>query len=480
MGRIFGSIFNADKGEQRAGPASYANSARVAVDDSRAMQVAAVFRCIRIIAETAGTLPLIVYERGANGTRQVVREHWLTALLNAPNSEMTGDELREALVASIAGWGNGYAQVVRAAGKPKEIWPYKVDRMKVSRRADLTLQYQYPSAEGVLVDLPRAELLHFRGFSLDGVMGLSPLALARESLGLTVGAENYAASFYASGGRPAGVLSVDKVLRPEQREQIRGQFTGLTDDNEKRFWVLEAGLKYQPVTVPPEDMQMLQTRAFQLADIARFFGVPLFLLMQADNVPNWGLEQQNLAFLTYTLRPYLTRLEASFNRWLVPEKERGKIYVEHNTDSLLRADSAARASLYSTMVQNGLMTRNEVRERENLAPMDGGDILTAQTNLAALSDITDEPDDEPAPAPIVIPGSEPAAPSAPPGAADEDASDDDSVTRELAFIRAGLERLEYQNRRPVIVNTAPSGTLKRVPERDANGRIVAIRDVYED
>lgn len=387
MRYLLGGLWNPEKGIQRPGPTGYANAAKVAISDDRALQIAAVFRCIRIIAETCATLPLITYKKTATG-REPTEDHWLAKLLAAPNETQTGDEWRESVIAQIAGWGNAYGQIVRQSmGRPVELWNYKTDRMKVERRENRTLQYTYPDIMGVPKELKTQDVLHMRGFSVDGVMGVSPLGVARETLGLAVGAENYAASFFASGGRPSGILSTDRLLQPEQREKLAQQFGGLAEGGtEKRLWVLEAALKYEPISVSPEDMQMLQTRAFQIADIARFFGVPLFLLMETEKSTSWGsgIEQQNLAFLTYTLMPYLSRLENSINRFLIPENERGKVFVEHDPSPLLKADSTARANFYAQMVQNGLMTRNEVRGRENLMPKDGGDMLTAQVNLTPL------------------------------------------------------------------------------------------------
>lgn len=390
MRYIFGGLWNPEKGIQRSGPSSYANEAGQVVNDDRAMQIAAVFRCIRIISETCASIPMCAYEKQTNGDMvELPNDHWLQRLVETPNSTMTGDEWRESMYAQMAGWGNGYTQVVpNSLGQPVELWPYKVDRMQVKRNEDLTLAYRYPNIYGVPLDLPASRVLHFRSFSLDGVMGLSPLGLARESLGLTVGAERYAASFFGQGGRPSGVMTSDKLLTDKQREQLRKEFGGIAEGGtDKRFWLLEANLKYAPITVSPEDMQMLQTRSFQIADIARFFGVPLFLLMEQEKSTSWGtgIEQQNIGFLTYTLRAYLNRMVKVMNRWIVPEPERGKILVDVDESYLLALDSAAQKELFSSFAQNGIMTRNEIRRRRKLPRMDGADALTAQSNLVPLA-----------------------------------------------------------------------------------------------
>lgn len=427
--RRFGSwlsfgLWNPDVGSQSpvppgAGPHTAAGSN---VTDARALQISAVFGCIRVIAQSVSALPLAVYERSNSG-RKEVRDHWLAKLLDEPNPVMTGQELREAITASLAGWGNAYLEVNRNAdGRPVELWPLKPEGMQVIRKNQYDgVVYRYTTSGGgndsqpSVRDLLRTKVLHIKGFGTDGFTGMAPLGLARESLGLAVAAEQYGASFFANGGKPSGVMTIDKLLQPNQREQLRKQFAGMADDqasNGNRWWLLEAGLKYEAISIPPEDAQMLATRTFQVADIARFFGVPLYLLMEGSKDSNWGtgLEQQNLAFLTYCLHPYMKRIETAMARWLLTPQERATIYAEHNVEGLLRADTAARASFYSTMVQNGLYTRDEVRAKENLPKYEGegGDMLTAQSNLMPLQQLGQTPA---------------AAPTASPPAAAADAED---------------------------------------------------------
>lgn len=392
MRYLFGGLWNPDKGQQSSGPSSYGNDSGQLVTDSRAMQIAAVFRCIRIIAETCASLPMGGFRKLPDGDRQPLPEsHWLPRIICAPNDNMGGDEWRESMYAQMAGWGNGYSQIVcQSAGIPVELWPYKVDRMNVERRENLTLLYRYPNVQGVPQELPAGKVLHLRAFGVDGVMGLSPLALARESLGLAIGAERYAASFFGQGGRPAGVLTSEKLLTDAQRQQIKKEFGGIVEGGtDKRLWLLESSLKYQPITVSPEDMQMLQTRAFQISDIARFFGVPLFLLMETEKSTSWGtgIEQQNLGFLIYTLRPYLTRMVAAWNRWIIPPDQQSQICVDIDVSPLLELDSVAQKDLYASLTTNGIMTRNEARRRLKMprATDENADALTTQSALVPLA-----------------------------------------------------------------------------------------------
>jgi len=395
---IGGGLWNPDKGRQQAGPETYANNAGQPMNDALALQISAVFRCIRIIAETAASLPMHSYKVLAGGDRAPLEDsHPVNRLIYEPNEEMQGDEIRESLFGQMAGWGNGYAQSVpQSEGKIVELWPYKPDAMRVDRREDRTLKYTYPGMSGTPDELPKGRVFHLRGFSLDGVMGLSPLTMARQALGMSVAARDYGARFFANGGRPAGILSSDNTLTDKQREQLRAELSGIADgSNGKNFYTLERGLKYSAITVSPEDMQMLQTQAFSIAEIARFFGVPLFLLMETEKSTSWGsgIEQQNIGFLTYTLRPYLTRMVGTWNRRLIPKEDRGKIIVDIDESPLMTMDSAALKEFASTLVNNGLSSRNDVRVKYLKLPrvpdknMNAYTVQTALTPIEALGRI---------------------------------------------------------------------------------------------
>lgn len=392
MRRLAGWVWNPETGEQRSGPPlGHVTAAGNIVTDTRALQIPTVMRCIRIIGETCASLPIQVYERTPDGDVPAPN-HWLSRLLVEPNESMTGDELREALVGQMAGWGNGYAEIVRdTRGRPQELWPLKADLMVVKRDADRVLRYEYPDRYQVPQPYGQTQILHCRAFSVDGVMGMSPLGFLRHTLGLTVGAEDLAASFFNNGGRPSAILSVDKPLTPSQREQVRESITRPLEEG-RRIMVLEGSMKYQTVTISPEDMQMLATRQFQVEELARCFGVPLHLLGVQNNVPNWGLEQMNQAFFTFVLNAYLGRMESTINRFLLSPEERQRYFVRHDVRPLLRADSNARASYLSSMVQNGLMTRNEARRWEGLPPAEGADELTVQLNLTNIATLNAAPD----------------------------------------------------------------------------------------
>lgn len=394
MRYLVGGLWNPDIGIQWPGPMGAGNESMQPVNDERAIQISAVFRSIRIIAETCAALPMYGYQRLPNGDRAVLPDsHWLNQLICEPNEDMAGDEWRETQFGAMAGWGNGYTQLSRQSeGRVALMDPYKVDRMQVERTPQLVLQYKYPDAFGAPQIVPKSRVLHLRAFSLDGIMGLSPLGMARQVLGVTVGAEKYAGSFFSSNGRPSGVMTSERLLTDAQRDQVRKEYGGMAEGGtDKRFWLLEGPLKYQAVTVSPEDMQMLQTRTFQISEIARIFGVPLFLLMETEKSTSWGsgLEQMNLGFLTYTLRPYLQRMVVTFNRRIIPPELRNKVFVDIDEQALLSLDSAALKELYGNLATNAVMTRNEIRRRLKLPQSTDKnmDAFTAQSALTTIENL---------------------------------------------------------------------------------------------
>ena len=357
------------------------------LSEESALQLSAVWACARILTETISTLPIAVYERQGED-RVIARDHTLHYVLTKhPNPRQTAVEFRQSQLLNLVLHGNSYARIERnGIGQVIALWPLSSEQVDVKVLNDGSLVY-LRNVDGNIEAIAEKNILHVKLFG-NGIVGLSPLGFARVSLGVAASSEQYAGKFYANGAKPGGVLTIDKVLNKDQRAAIRENFKELTEgaENAHKLFVLEAGMKYEQVQISPEDAQMLQTRRFQLEDIARFFGVPSFLINDTEKTTTWGsgIEQMLLGFYTLTLRPYLKLLEDSYNTHLLLPKDQSKFYVEHNFDALMRADSAGRATFYSTMVQNGLMTRNEARRKENLSAVPGGDQLTAQVNLAPL------------------------------------------------------------------------------------------------
>lgn len=363
-----------------------------------AMQLATVWACVRLISETVATLPLLVYRKDASGARTVASDDPLYGLLHdSPHADYTAVEFWEGAVASLCLRGNAYAEKIRGSnGRLIALEPLRGDLMNVVRNRNGAREYRYHDPRGLRV-LSEDDVFHIRGFGSGGDEGLSPIAMARHSLGFAMATDETAARMFANGVRPTGVLTIDQVLKAEQREALKKNIVEPMVGSEKAggVFVLEAGMKFQPVTINPVDAEMLATRTFQVEEICRWFRVPPFMVGHTQKSTSWGtgLEQQQIGFLTYALRPYLTRIEQAVRRSLIPAARRGSLFAEFKVEGLLRADSAARSQYYATMVQNGIMTRNEVRALENLPPKPNADELTAQSQNVPLG--------QPAPTPAL-------------------------------------------------------------------------------
>ena len=390
-----------------------------------ALQLGAVWACVRLLSETIGTLPLGVYRKDGKGRRQEYSQHGLYALLHdAPNADQSAAEFWEAVVASLCLWGNAYAEKPRNGADDLAALNFlRPDWMGVGRDAQGARVYTYNNPRKATVTYHEDELFHVRGFGLGHDIGLPPISYARLSLGSAMTANQAASTAIESGVRGSGFLIVPGKPTPEQKKGLKETFldpiTGA--GNTAKAGVLEQGMDWKSITgLPPEDLQLLETRAFHVEEICRWFRVPPFMVGHSEKSTSWGtgLEQQTIGFLTYALRPYLTRIEQAVKQQLLQPAERASVYAEFNLEGLMRADSAGRAALYSTLAQNGVYTRNEIRARENLPPADGGDVLTVQSNLIPLDKLGETPP-PPVPPPNMLPASDkpPEGEGSPPAAA---------------------------------------------------------------
>lgn len=376
-----------------------------AITPAVAMKLGAVWACTRLLAETVGTLPLGLYVKDKAGRRQTYEEHGLYALLHdSPNADMSAAEFWEAVVASLCLWGNAYAErVVNSAGAVVALTFLRPDWMGVGRDRHGARQYTYNDPRLGTRKYTEDELFHVRGFGLGHDQGLSPIACASESLSHTIVTNRSASTALKSGVRGSGFLIAPGHPTSEQKKGLIDTFiepiTG--PDGVGRAAVLEAGMDWKAIVgLPPEQMQLLETRGFNVEEICRWFRVPPFMIGHSEKSSSWGtgLEQQTIGFLTYALRPYLVRIEQAARKQLCNVRDRQLgVYAEFNLEGLMRADSAGRAALYASAAQNGWMTRNEIRALENLPPAeDGGDELTVQSNLLPLDKLGQTP---PAPTP---------------------------------------------------------------------------------
>lgn len=363
-----------------------------AVNERTAMQTSAVYACVRILAESVAGLPLHVYERTANGSKSTKPSHPLYRLLHdEPNREMTSFVFRETLMSHLLLWGNAYAQIIRdGRGFPIALYPLLPDRMTVDRNESGELVYTYQSDKGQ-VKLRRENVLHIPGLGFDGLIGYSPIAMAKNAVGLALATEDYGATFFANGANPGGVLEHPGVIKPEQADRLReswqSQFGGA---NAHKVAVLEEGLKFHQMSIPPEQAQFLETRKFQINEIARIFRVPPHMVGDLEKSSFSNIEQQSLEFVKYTLDPWVVRWEQSLQQALILPSEKATIFIKFNLDGLLRSDYQSRMQGYSTGIQNGFMSVNDVRGLEDmnlLTAEEGGDLHFVNGNMVKLADV---------------------------------------------------------------------------------------------
>lgn len=374
-----------------------ATGAILEMDKDKAMQLSTVFACIRLISETVGTLPCIVYRRDDDQGKSADVNHPLYFLLHdSPNADFTSVEYFERMAADLCLWGNHFSEIMRSAsGGIVALNGLDPALVSVWRDTGGFIRYFYADPYREWREIMDADMFHVRGFAKtnDDIVGLSPISCARVSLDIAASADAVAANTYRNGMRPSGVLSTDRVLSPEQREQERawaGKMAGSLR-NAGGLLVLEGGYKFQQVSMNPVDAQMLENRSFNVEDICRWFRVPPFMVGHTEKSTSWGtgLEQQGQGFATYTLRPYLARIESAIQKKLISSAERREYLVEFNLEGLLRADSAGRATHYSTALQNGWMNRDDVRRKENMGQIPGGNVYTVQSNMLPLDKIGD-------------------------------------------------------------------------------------------
>ncbi|MBS6058292.1 MAG: phage portal protein [Pantoea sp.] len=358
------------------------------VSADKAIHLSAVWACVRLLSESVSTLPLKIYARQPDGSRKPATDHpAYQVLCRRPNLEMTPSRFMLMLVASICLRGNAFVEKKMIGNRLVSLVPLLPQNMVVKRLDNGSLEYTYTESATSRV-IPAKNIMHIRGFGLDGVCGMMPMMAGRDVIGSAMAVEESAAKIFENGLQSSGFLSADGALNEEQRERLRGYMAKFIGSrNAGKIMVLEGGLKYQNVTMNPEAAQMLESRAFSIEEICRWFRVPPFMVGHADKQSSWAssVEGMNLQFLTNTLRPLLVNIEQEISRCLLDGDE--DLFAEFSVEGLLRADSAGRAAYYTTALQNGWMSRNDVRRLENLPPIEGGDIYTVQLNLTPLEDL---------------------------------------------------------------------------------------------
>ncbi|MEX9839973.1 phage portal protein [Providencia rettgeri] len=361
------------------------------VTADKAMQLSTVWACVRLLSESISTLPIKIYQSRSDGSRTLAKEHPVYRLLcKQPNIEMTPSRFMLMVVASLCLRGNSFIEKKYIGPKLVALDPLLPQNMAVKRNeASGMLEYKYtdPFTKKERI-VPIKNMMHIRGFGMDGICGMIPIQTGRNVIGSALSVEESAAKIFENGLQSSGFISSDLPLNDEQRERIRSYLLSFVGSkNAGKMMVLEGGMKYNNVTMNPEAAQMLESRAFSIEEICRWFRVPPFMVGHMDKQSSWAssVEGMNMQFLTNTLRPLLVNIEQEISRCLLSGDD--DYYAEFSVEGLLRADSAGRAAYYTTSLQNGWMSRNDVRRLENLPPIDGGDIYTVQLNLTPINQL---------------------------------------------------------------------------------------------
>lgn len=367
------------------------------VNDRTALQHAAVYACVRVLSEAIAQLPLHVYEYTDNGKERVPKHPLYFLLHDQPNQEMTSFVFRETLMSHLLLYGNAYAQIIRnGIGEVVGLYPLMPDRIRVDRDAQNGLIYHYSRydehnpnlKEHGEYTLPAEQVLHIPGLGFDGLVGYSPIAMAKNAIGISLACEEYGASFFANGASPSGVLEHPGTIKnPERVRDAWHKAYG--SGNAHKVAVLEEGMKYSQISIPNNDAQFLETRKFQIEEIARLYRVPLHMIGDLEHATFSNIEQQSLEFVKYTLDPWIVRWEQNMQKALLSGSEKGRYFIKFNVNGLLRGDYASRMQGYATARQNGWMSANDIRELEdlNLIPEElGGNLYLCNGSFTKLQD----------------------------------------------------------------------------------------------
>ena len=398
--KILSNIFKSrDKPTDRVNGNAYSffmgsSSSGRRVTERTAMQMTAVYSCVRILSETLASLPLHIYESSETNSRKATKHPLYKLLHDEPNPEMTSFIFRETLMTHLLLWGNAYAQIIRnGKGEVLALYPLMPDRMRVDRDEYGQLYYEYMlsdsdanAKESGAVRLSTQDILHIPGLGFDGLVGYSPIAMAKNAIGMAIATEEYGAAFFANGATPSGILTHPGVIKnPEaMRESWSKGFGGR---NSHKVAILEEGMNYTPISIAPNEAQFLETRKFQLNEIARIFRVPPHMVGDLEKSSFSNIEQQSLEFVKYTLDPWVSRFEQAMTRRLLTDDEKKKYYIKFNVDGLMRGDYQSRMNGYATARQNGWMSANDIRALENLdliSDEEGGNLYLVNGNMLPL------------------------------------------------------------------------------------------------
>lgn len=376
-------------------------AAGVHVTEKTALGLPAVYRAISLLADGAAGLPLHGYRDADEDRRERMKPQ--PRILRTPHPDLTTFEWVELIYVHLLSWGNAYLWKLKdQQGIVRELWPIEPSRVKPGRASDGTKVYEVSTGLGTdpktreKRDLTDEEILHIPGMGYDGVKGMSPIQVARQAFGLAMAAERFGAKLFGSGNLLSGIVSTDQKLTQEQADTVKQRWKAQHSGENAAFdiAVLGGGVKYQPVSVPPADAQFIESRRFQVSEIARIFGVPPHLLMDTEKSTSWGtgIEQQSIGFVVYTLRPWLIRVEQRLSK-LLPSPQ----YVKFTVEGLLRGDTKSRYESYAIGRNWGWLSVNDIRKLEDMPPVPDGNGYMQPLNMTELGA---EPEQPPAEAPV--------------------------------------------------------------------------------
>ncbi|MCR5442986.1 MAG: phage portal protein [Sphaerochaetaceae bacterium] len=367
------------------------------VNERTAMQMTAVYACVRILSEAVAGLPLHLYRYTEDGSKEKALDNSLYPLLHdEPNPEMTSFVFRETLMTHLLLWGNAYAQIIRnGKGEVMALYPLMPNKMEVSRDENGQLYYQYSRSTDEAnaknrdssVKLSPYDVLYIPGLGFDGLVGYSPIAMAKNAIGMAIACEEFGAKFFSNGASPSGVLEHPGILKDPARVRDSWNAAYGGSANSHKVAVLEEGMKYTPISISPNEAQFLETRKFQINEIARIFRIPPHMVGDLEKSSFSNIEQQSLEFVKYTLDPWVIRWEQSLSRALFSPEEKKNLFFKFNVEGLLRGDYQSRMTGYSTARQNGWMSANDIRELEDLDRIpaeEGGDLYLVNGNMLPL------------------------------------------------------------------------------------------------
>ena len=359
------------------------------VSEEKSLAQTTVLACVRLIAESVGMLPLILYRRLPRGKERATDHPLYTLLHDLPNPELTALELAENMAGHLALWGNAYCEIeYDGAGRRKGLWLLRPDRMTVAVNERNERTYVYTLPDGQDVPLARWRVWHVRGWGTDAWLGKSPVTLARESIGLALAQEENGARFFGNGSRPGGVLKHPGKLSLDGAKRLKSSWEdahgGLAQAH--RVAVLEEGVEWQAIGIPPEDAQFLESRAFQRIEICSIYRVPPHMISIVENSTSWGtgIGQQTQGFVTFCLGPYLKRISQSLGRDLLTQPERREYFAEYLSSALVQNDLTTRYTAYNMGRMGGWLSVNDIREAENLNAVADGDGYLQPLNMAPL------------------------------------------------------------------------------------------------